>query len=837
MGDYDAANLTLCESLYQQGTAAHAAPHYTYDHRARVVTGENCSFGASSISGLAFTPTQSSFPARYDGALFFSDYSRRCIWAMLEGPGGDPDPSRIETFVAQAAGPAELQFGPGGDLYYVDIGGGTIRRIRALNTNRAPVARATATPSSGQVPLTVQFDGRASSDPDGQTITFAWDLDADGAIDDSSSPTPSWTYGSAGTFTARLRVTDPALLTDVINVPIRAGNPPVPQITISSPAPGLRWRVNDTIAFSGSAVEADGDPIPASGLTWDINLHHCDRDSGSCHVHQLQSFADVASGTFPAPDHAYPSYLEIELTARDSAGLTGIATRRLDPRTVRLTLTSQPPGVRIAHAGETSAAPFTRDVIQGSTNSLAVESPQTLLGVPHLFTGWSNGGARAHPTLVDADTTLNVTFVPSTARRMAGADWVGPEYPASVAPPGVAEVYRTTADHSGTATELRLFVAHSSTASALVMGLYADAGGEPGPLLGSGRALLPAPGAWNKVDVDIPGIVAGRAYWIGLLNPSDGTGSLRWRDRADDTLSPERQSDRLNPLPALPGTWVTKNVYDGGPVSAYVWGPPPPAPPSSPPPQSPLRPAPTERRATEPVGACGFDEARGRTALDASGAGNRGRLAGPVRTRGRFGGGLAFDGRNDWVTIPDAQSLDLRTGMTLEAWVRPAARGARSVLLKQRGPGLAYGLYASPSAHLFTSAEQALRGRPALRRNRWAHLATTWDGRTLRVYVDGSQVAEHRLAGTVRGSSGPLRIGGNAVWPEFFKGVIDEVRVYDRALTAGEIARDRDTPVNTGVPRRKAAKVRYGDELRRTLRRLHRGMRWLSAAGAALRSG
>jgi len=471
MGDYDAANLTLCESLYQQGAGAHAAPHYTYDHRARVVTGENCSFGSSSISGLAFTPTESSFPDRYDGALFFSDYSRRCIWAMLEGPGDVPDPSRIETFVAQAAGPAELQFGPGGDLYYVDIGGGTIRRIRALNTNRAPVARATATPSSGQVPLTVQFDGRGSSDPDGQPLTFAWDLDADGAFDDSSSTTPSWTYNAAGTYTARLRVTDPALLTDIVNVPIRAGNPPVPTITISAPAPGVRWRVNDTIAFSGSAVEADGDPIPPSGLTWDINLHHCDRDSGSCHVHQLQSFAGVASDSFPAPDHAYPSYLEIELTARDSAGLTGIATRRLDPRTAQLTLTSQPPGVRIAHSGETSAAPFTRDVIQGSTNHLAVESPQTLFGVPHLFTSWSNGGARVHSTLVDADTTLNVTFVPSTARRMAGADWVGPEYPARVAPPGIAEVYKTRGDRSGTGTELRLFVAQSSTASALVMGL------------------------------------------------------------------------------------------------------------------------------------------------------------------------------------------------------------------------------------------------------------------------------------------------------------------------------------------------------------------------------
>ena len=63
-----------------------------------------------------------------------------------------------------------------------------------------------------------------------------------------------------------------------------------------------------------------------------------------------------------------------------------------------------------------------------------------------------------------------------------------------------------------------------------------------------------------------------------------------------------------------------------------------------------------------PVGAWGFDEARGTRARDASGAGNAGRISGAVRTRGRFGGGLSFDGRNDWVTVADDPSLDLSAG-------------------------------------------------------------------------------------------------------------------------------------------------------------------------------
>jgi Concanavalin A-like lectin/glucanases superfamily len=112
-----------------------------------------------------------------------------------------------------------------------------------------------------------------------------------------------------------------------------------------------------------------------------------------------------------------------------------------------------------------------------------------------------------------------------------------------------------------------------------------------------------------------------------------------------------------------------------------------------------------------------------------------------------------------------------------------------------------------------------------LRRNRWSHLAMTWDGLTMRMYVDGEQVSSHALVGTAPASGGPLRIGGNAIWPEFFKGVIDEVRVYDRALDTTEVARDRDTAVKPGAARPKTRTSR-GGKLRKTRRAVHRGTRW-----------
>ena len=104
--------------------------------------------------------------------------------------------------------------------------------------------------------------------------------------------------------------------------------------------------------------------------------------SGSCHTHQLQSFTGVSSGSFPAPDHEYPSHLEIELTARDVDGPLGHRhCAGSIPRRSRSRCASSPAGMNITLGGETAAAPFTRQVIKGSTNAVGTETPQTLGGL------------------------------------------------------------------------------------------------------------------------------------------------------------------------------------------------------------------------------------------------------------------------------------------------------------------------------------------------------------------------------------------------------------------------------------------------------------------------
>ena len=148
--------------------------------------------------------------------------------------------------------------------------------------------------------------------------------------------------------------------------------------------------------------------------------------------------------------------------------------------------------------------------------------------------------------------------------------------------------------------------------------------------------------------------------------------------------------------------------------------------------------------------------------------------------------------------------------MTLEAWVHPTASGSpwRTAIMKERPLGLAYALYANDGSsnraagYFYSGGDRGVHS-PAARvpLNTWTHLATTYDGANLRIYVNGAQVATTAVSGAIAASSSPLRFGGNGTWlDEFFQGRIDEVRVYNRALTVAEIGNDMSSPIGSPAP-------------------------------------
>ena len=180
------------------------------------------------------------------------------------------------------------------------------------------------------------------------------------------------------------------------------------------------------------------------------------------------------------------------------------------------------------------------------------------------------------------------------------------------------------------------------------------------------------------------------------------------------------------------------------------------------------------------------------------------RSSGATRTTGKYGGALSFNGASDWVTVPDANSLDLNR-FTISAWVKPAATqsGWRTAVMKEiPSSGLAYALYANGvlavGARRSTSTT-APRSAPARAiepaRRSWSYVTGSYDGSTLRLYVDGVLKASKASTGTTGPRAGRCGSAATAVWGEWFNGALDEIRIYNRALSATEIATDRTTPI------------------------------------------
>jgi hypothetical protein len=203
------------------------------------------------------------------------------------------------------------------------------------------------------------------------------------------------------------------------------------------------------------------------------------------------------------------------------------------------------------------------------------------------------------------------------------------------------------------------------------------------------------------------------------------------------------------------------------------------------------------------VASYNFDAGSGTTLADLSGNANSGTITGATwATSGKTGGALSFNGTSNYVQVADSNSLDLTTGMTLEAWVNPSALGTswRTLLFKAQGAGMVYSLYANqdttrPIAQVGINGEKDVIGTAALPLNTWSHLAATYDGSALRLYVNGTLAATTAVTGNIPVSTGVLRLGGNAVWGEWYGGLLDDVRVYNRALSASEISTDMSTPV------------------------------------------
>ena len=463
------------------------------------------------------------------------------------------------------------------------------------------------------------------------------------------------------------------------------------------------------------------------------------RDSHDLDDEPLQyawAFGDGATAAGPQVSHTYAAGgpYTARLTVTDQLGASGTATVQITPGNNPPVLTVTGPGAQTFAVGDPVQVSATAtDPEDGPLPASSIMFTSTQQHCPY------GGSCHMHPGPITGETVAGGTW--SAAFPDHGDD-------------SHLELMVTATDSRG-ATTNRLVTLPARTRT---LRLSSDPPGVPLAMNSSDSNAFPA----FELVVGSDNSITAPAEHLGLR-------FVGWSDAG--------QRDRRFTMPD----------QDVNLVAHYEPIPEPPAPPGR-------------------VLALGFNEGSGSTTADASGNGLHGTLLNAPSwvAAGRYGAALDFDGSDDMVRVADAAPLDLTNAFTIAAWVRPDhLNGWQTLAMKSTASGLAYGLYGSgfgnPRGAAFVdtgASERFVRATTPLSTTSWQHFAVTYDGATARFYINGAAAGTSPLPGPAITSNQPLFIGGNTVWSdEDYQGLIDELQIYNRALTATEITTIKDTAI------------------------------------------
>lgn len=193
------------------------------------------------------------------------------------------------------------------------------------------------------------------------------------------------------------------------------------------------------------------------------------------------------------------------------------------------------------------------------------------------------------------------------------------------------------------------------------------------------------------------------------------------------------------------------------------------------------------------VGYWPFDEGSGKVAKDASETGNDGKFVdNPKWVNGKFGMALEFDGKSNYVAVPDNATLDITSNLTIMVWFNPKdVLTSRRMMSKNNsifvifdfGDPNTVELLVKPNNDFVESKTKDWKV------GEWYHFAGTFDGKTLRVYINGELEGEKDIGQKIATSDLELWIGADDFGrpTDYFPGIIDEVRIYNKTLTEAQI--------------------------------------------------
>jgi glucose/arabinose dehydrogenase/regulation of enolase protein 1 (concanavalin A-like superfamily) len=355
----------------------------------------------SNTSALWYSGT--ALPEKYQNSFFYADYTLHFI-RYLKLSSDFSSVLSDNAFDTDAGTPVQLSQAPDGSIWQLNIYPGELYRWSASGGNQAPVASASASPTDGLAPLAVTFSSAGSHDPEGQSLSYAWDF-GDGST--STSASPSHTYTANGSYAAKLTVSD-GTKTSSATVSVVVGNRR-PTVTITAPSGGGHYDAGDTIDYRAVATDPEDGALGDAAFSWKVVFHHAD------HVHPyLGPVAGSAAGSFsiaPVPDNGPTTWFEIQATATDSGGLSATTSVEIYPNLVNLTVQSTSAVPVFTVDGMPKTGSYTTSAVVGVEHALGAPSPQQIGSTLFLFSSWSDGGAQNHTITVPAtDRTYTVDY-------------------------------------------------------------------------------------------------------------------------------------------------------------------------------------------------------------------------------------------------------------------------------------------------------------------------------------------------------------------------------------------------------------------------------------------
>ena len=346
--------------------------------------------GNCSIGGVWYQGTD--FPAAYQNTYFHCDYGAAWIKNFVFDQNNNP--VAVRDFLSNGGGVMFMTTDPiNGGLYYISWSS-TIRKISYNPSgNQPPAAVASADRNYGPGPLSVQFTGSNSKDPEGLALTYAWDFGDGSAI--STQANPAHVFNAAAgvptRFDVKLTVTDNGGMTSQATLIISVNNTP-PSVVITSPADGSLYSMAGNTVVNCSATVSDAEQGPSQlSCAWQTILHHNDH----IHTEAVDNNCATTTTISPAGCDGNTYYYSILLTVTDSAGLSATAESRLYPNCAGVAPTISPIADQVVNE-DAATGPISFTVSDADTPAAnlivtAASSNPTLVPAGNITLGGSGG--------------------------------------------------------------------------------------------------------------------------------------------------------------------------------------------------------------------------------------------------------------------------------------------------------------------------------------------------------------------------------------------------------------------------------------------------------------